>query len=107
MQSPVHRVRMDILGGTGVLSLLKIPSGLCNLGFMSARRHTPHLILTCRPAYPRGGTGVHPPSHPPAVPCPLPGPLAVSGRSKKQVITPPIYLLNVGRISGGRTRVCK
>src|SRR6267143_1779497 len=66
-----------------ILSLLKIPSDLCNLRFTSPRRHTPHLILTCRPAYPRGGTGVHPPSHPPARPCPLPEPLALgSGESR-------------------------
>src|SRR6267143_5644469 len=66
-----------------ILSLLKIPSDLCNLRFTSPRRHTPHLILTCRPAYPRGGTGVHPPSHPPALPRPLAGPLAPgSGKSR-------------------------
>jgi len=69
--------------GSGRRPLLKIPSSLCNVGFTSPHRHTPHLILTCRPAYRRGGTGVHPPSHPSALPCPLPGPLAAgSGESR-------------------------
>ena len=46
---------------------------------------------------PSGGAAVHPPSHHPALR------LSSSVLFRKQAITPPIYLLNEGRISGGWT----
>ncbi len=74
--------------GTGLcanrlLCLLKIPSGLCNLGFTSSHPHTPRFILTCRSAYPRGVPGVHPPNRPSPRSCPLSEPVAPgSGKSR-------------------------
>ena len=65
------------------VSLPKNSSAFLLVGFMSSHRYAPHFILTCRPAYPRGGTGVHSSNHPPALPRRLPGPLAAdSGKSR-------------------------